>query len=120
MIGLTEFLHHELSRGRVVEAVSELWAVPHQQLGARGDGPHCVEVDVRAILARRQVLLPRRVGRVDVAHPVRTLLVQAVHKVVEVALRVDLRGWRVRKWSKVNGQGSLNGKFRTLQKNCAE
>lgn len=88
---LTELLHHQLARRRVVEAAGEVVAVPHKQLCAGGDGLHRVEVDLHAILARRQVLLCRRVGRVDVAHPVGAALVQAVDEVVELAVHVDLK-----------------------------
>lgn len=88
---LTELLHHQLARRRVVEAAGEVVAVPHEQFGTGGDGLHRVEVDLHAVLARRQVLLRRRVGRVDVAHPVGAALVQAVDKVVELAVHVDLQ-----------------------------
>ena len=88
---LTEFLHHNLPRGWVVEAAGELWAVPHQQLLVGGDGLHRVEVDAHAILAGGKVLLLFRVGRVHEAHPVALLLVQPVHEVMELAVRVNLQ-----------------------------
>ena len=75
-----------------MQAVGEVGAVPHQQLAAGLDGPHRVEVDLLAVLAGGHVLLGRRVGGVDVAHPVGLALVQAVHEVLEVALGVDLVG----------------------------
>ena len=89
---LTEFLHHQLSGRRVVEAPGEVVAVPDQQLGAGGDGLHRVEVDLHAVLTRRQILLRRRVGGVHVAHPVGARLIQAVHEVMELPVCVDLSG----------------------------
>lgn len=74
-----------------MEAAGKVVAVPHKQLGAGGNGLHRVEVDFHAVLARRQVLLRRRVGRVDVAHPVGAALVQAVDEVVELVVHVDLK-----------------------------
>lgn len=74
-----------------MEASGEVVAVPDEQLGAGRDGLHRVEVNLHAVLTRRQVLLRRRVGRVDVPHPVRASLVQAVDEVVELTVRVDLR-----------------------------
>ena len=86
-----------------MEALGELGAVPHQELSAGGNWPHRVEVDLHAVLARSQVLLAGRVGWVDVAHPVGLLLRQAVHKVVELTLGVDLmNGGRKRGEEKVS------------------
>ena len=75
-----------------MQAVGEVGAVPHQQLGPGLDGPHRVEVDLLAVLARGQVLLRCRVGGVDVAHPVGLALVQTIHKVLEVTFCIDLVG----------------------------
>ena len=73
-----------------METSGEVVAVPDEQLGAGRDGLHRVEVNLHAVLTRRQVLLRRRVGRVHVPHPVRAGLVQAVDKVVELTVCVDL------------------------------
>lgn len=87
---LTELLHHKLSRGRVVEALGELRAIPHQQLLMGQNGLDGVEVDVHATLTRGQILLLLCVCWVHIAHPVALVLIQPVHKVVELPLGVDL------------------------------
>lgn len=88
--GLTELLHHELAGQRVVQPGGEVTAVPHQQLGPGRYGFDSVEVDVHAVLTGSQVLFGRAVGRVHVAHPVGSGLVQAVDKVLQLAVFVNL------------------------------
>lgn len=73
-----------------METVGEVSAVPHQQFLVSRDGLHRVEVDAHAVLARGQVLLLLRVGWVHIAHPVALLLIQAIYKVMEISLCIDL------------------------------
>ena len=73
-----------------METSGKVVAVPHEQLSASRDGLHRVEVNLHAVLTCRYVLLRGRVGRVDVAHPVRARLIQAVDEVVELPVLVDL------------------------------
>lgn len=63
----------ELVTRLAAQSLGEILAVPHQQLLLGLHGPAGVEVDVKAILARHQVLFGQQVRRVDVAHPVATL-----------------------------------------------
>lgn len=80
-----------------MEAAGEVVAVPDEQLGAGRDGLDRVEVNLHAVLTRRQVLLRHRVGRVHVPHPVRASLIQAVDEVVELLVHVDLERGKTRR-----------------------
>ncbi|KAG9342719.1 hypothetical protein JZ751_015581 [Albula glossodonta] len=83
-----------VTQGRVVQALGELWAVPHQKLLVGGDGLDRVEVDVHAVLASGQVLLLLRMGRVHVAHPVAFLFIKPVHEMMELSLRNAVSHWQ--------------------------
>jgi len=83
---LTEFLHHNLSRGRVVKAASKLGAVPHQKLLVCRNGLDGVEIDAHPVLAGGKVLLLLGMSWVHITHPVTLLLVQSVHKMTELSI----------------------------------
>lgn len=71
-------------------ALGQFLAVPNQKLLSwlkRLDG---IKVDLQTILAGNEVLLLDGTGGVDVAHPVASLLVQAVEDVVQAPLHEDL------------------------------
>lgn len=72
---LTDTVNRQLAQWRVVTALGEFGAVPHQQLLARQKRFDGVEVDVQTALARHQVLLLHSAGWVDVTHPVAPPLV---------------------------------------------
>lgn len=79
---LFNIVNGQLAQWRVVAAFCKFRAVPHQELLARLKWFDCVEVDFQTALAGNQVLLLRRTGWVDVAHPVAPLLVQTIQDVV--------------------------------------
>lgn len=70
---LFNIINCQLPQRRVVAALGELRAVPHQQLLPWLKRFHCVEVDVQAVLAGNQVLLCHVACWVDVTHPVALL-----------------------------------------------
>lgn len=74
-----------------MEPVCEVSAVPDEKLVISRDGLHRVEVDAHAVLASGQVLLLLRVSWIHIAHPVALLLIQAIHEVMEISFRVNLR-----------------------------
>lgn len=89
------------------EPLSELLAVPHQQLLVgfhRSDG---VEVDVPVVLARHQVLFGQRAGRVDVTHPVASVDVIAINEVLKLATTVNLQKKKKRGGDEKNGHRDL-------------
>lgn len=114
---LTECLHHEVSRRRVVESTGEIGAVPDQQFLVGWNGVNGVKVDAHAILASRQILLMVRVRRIHVAHPVALLLVQAVHEVMELVLLVNLE--RKRMGERDSDSGTGLGTRRTRRRSYA-
>lgn len=77
------------------QPLAELLAVPHQQLLFGLHGPHGVEVDVPAVLARHRVLLRRGACRVHVTHPVALVDVVAINEVLQLAAAVDLQKKKV-------------------------
>lgn len=79
---LTNTINRQLAQWRVVTALGEFRAVPHQKLLARLKWFNGVEVDVQTALACHQVLLLHSAGWVDVTHPVAPPLVQTVQDVV--------------------------------------
>lgn len=83
---LTEFLHHNLSRGRVVEAAGKLRAVPHQELLVSRNGLDGVEIDAHPVLAGGKILLLLGMSWIHITHPVTLLLVQSVHKMAELSI----------------------------------
>lgn len=79
---LTGTINGQLFQWRVVTALGEFMAVPHQELLAWVKWFDGVEVDVQTILAGDYVLLLHSTGRVNIAHPVAPLLIQTIHDVV--------------------------------------
>lgn len=79
---LTNTVRSKLAQWRVVTALGEFRAVPHQELLARLKWFDGVEVDVQTTLAGNQILLLHSTGRVDIAHPVAPLLDQTIQDVV--------------------------------------
>lgn len=94
---LTKFLHHQLPRRWVVQASGKVVAVPDKQLGTSWDRLHSIEVNLHAILTRRQVLLCCRVGRVHIPHPVGASLIQAIDKVMKLSVHINLKRERKKK-----------------------
>lgn len=64
--------------------------IPHKKLLVGRDGLNGVEVDVHPVLTCSQVLLPGRVCRIHIAHPVAFLLIKAIDEVVELPSGIDL------------------------------
>lgn len=87
---LTEFVHGQFVVGVAADAVSELWAVPDEELGVGWDGFDGVEVDVQLDLACHQVLL-HRVGRVHIVHPVASGDVKPINVVDQLRVLVHLQ-----------------------------
>lgn len=79
---LTTAIHRQLSQWRVVTALGQFLAVPHQKFLSWLKRFDCVEVDVQTVLVGYQVLLLDGTSGVDVTHPVAPLLVQAVEDMV--------------------------------------
>ena len=86
---LTNLLEHQLSAERVVEAVGKLATVPDEELRVGANRANSVEINCFPHLTSDQILRARRVGRVDVAHPIRLVGVGAVHVVVLGGAGVD-------------------------------
>lgn len=76
---------------RAAQPLTELPAVPHQQLLFGLHRPDGVEVDVPAVLARHRVLLRRGACRVHVAHPIALVDVVAIDEVLQLAAVIDLQ-----------------------------
>lgn len=72
------------------EPLGKLMAVPHQQLLVGLHRPDGVEVNVAVVLASHQVLFGQRVSRVDVSHPVASVDIVAVDKVLKLPSTVNL------------------------------
>lgn len=87
---LTEIHHCQLSRIRVVKPFCKVPTIPHKKLLVGRDGLNGVEVDVHPVLTRSQVLLPGRVCRIHIAHPVAFLLIKAIDEVVKFPSGIDL------------------------------
>lgn len=64
--------------------------IPHKKLLVGRDGLNGVEVDVHPVLTRSQVLLPGRVRRIHIAHPVAFFLIKAIDEVEKLPSGVDL------------------------------
>lgn len=65
-------------------------AIPHKKLLVGRNGLNGVEVDVHPVLTRSQALLPGRVRRIHIAHPVALLLIKAIDEVEKFPLGIDL------------------------------
>lgn len=87
---LTEIHHCQLSRIRVVKPLCKVPTIPHKKLLVVRDGLNGVEVDVHPVLTRSQVLLPGRVRRIHIAHPVAFLLIKAIDEVEKLPSGIDL------------------------------
>ncbi len=93
---LTNSINSQLAQWRVVTALGKFRTVPHQKLLAWLKWFDGVEVDAQTALARHQVLLLHRAGRVDITHPVAPLLIQSIQDVVQMPLKEDLQCQRTR------------------------
>lgn len=84
-------------------------AIPHKKLLVGRNRLNGVEVDVHSVLTRSQVLLPGRVRRIHIAHPVALLLLKAVDEVVKLPSGIDLsqREDRCVKESQTQSNGKL-------------
>lgn len=72
------------------EPLGKLMAVPNQQLLVGLHRPDGVEVNVAVVLASHEVLFGQRVSRVDVSHPVASVDIVAVDKVLKLPSTVNL------------------------------